>query len=151
MGFHKRYLSKEIVLSNLNNIDKLLKADALIMDMWSTRFVNDLNREERLLREKIKEDQKFLSGCPDKHEDYSKLNSLSEALIGLTVNPTWLDIHFVQDKLGRFELQLDEFGNLDKLKQKAISAIIEYYSSHQLSTSPKSSSSSSSSNPGTCS
>ncbi len=128
MGFHKRYLSKEIVLSNLNNIDKLLKADALIMDMWSNRFVNDLNREERLLREKIKEDQKFLSGCPDKHEDYSKLNSLSEALIGLTVNPTWLDIHFTKTKLN-LQFPWEDGGLLETQKDKCIKAIIEYYES----------------------
>jgi hypothetical protein len=128
MGFHKRYLNKEIILSNLDNIDRLLKADALIMDMWSNKFVNDLNQEERLLREKIKEDQKFLSGCPDKHEDYSKLNSLSEALIGLMTNPTWLDIHFTKTRLC-LEFPFNFGGNFEIQKEKCIQEIIKYYDS----------------------
>jgi hypothetical protein len=86
-----------------------------------------LNREERQLREKIKEDQKYSSGCPDKHPDYPQLNSLSEALIGLMTNPTWLDIHFVQDKLGRFQLEIDEFGDFEKLKTKSIEAIVNHF------------------------
>jgi|LakMenEpi03Aug12_release.lakeMendotaPanAssembly.Ray.scaffolds.fasta_scaffold146267_5 hypothetical protein len=97
------------------------------MDDWSTKFTNDLNREERQLREKIKEDQKYSSGCPDKHPDYPQLNSLSEALIGLMTNPTWLDIHFVQDKLGRFQLEIDEFGDFEKLKTKSIEAIVNHF------------------------
>ena len=42
---------------------------------------------------------------------------------------TGLNIHFVQDKLGRFQLEIDEFGVLDKVKEKAISAIIKHYES----------------------
>ena len=127
MGFHKRYITKETIISHITDLDRLFKADALIMDMWSTNFTNDLNREERQLREKIKEDQKYSSGCPDKHPDYDKLDSLSEALIGLMTNPTWLDIHFVQDKLGRFQLEIDEFGDFEKLKTKSIEAIVNHF------------------------
>jgi len=42
-------------------------------------------------------------------------------------NPSWLDIHFTQDKLGRFKLDIDEFGVFDVLKEKSIKAIIDYY------------------------
>jgi hypothetical protein len=129
MSFHKRYLTKEVILSNLQNIDNLLKSDSLIMDDWSSKFISDLDKEERELRNKIKEDQKLLSGCPDKHKDYSKLKSLSETLIGLNINPTWMDIHFTQDKLGRLQLDFEEMGVLEKVKEKAIKLIIEYYES----------------------
>jgi len=127
MGFNKRYITKETILLNISDLDRLFKADALIMDNWSRKFSDDLNREERQLREKIKEDQKYSSGCPDKHPDYPQLNSLSEALIGLMTNPTWLDIHFVQDKLGRFQLEIDEFGDFEKLKTKSIEAIVNHF------------------------
>ena len=127
MGFNKRYITKETILLNISDLDRLFKADALIMDNWSRKFSDDLNREERQLREKIKEDQKYSSGCPDKHPDYPQLNSLSEVLIGLMTNPTWLDIHFVQDKLGRFQLEIDEFGDFEKLKTKSIEAIVNHF------------------------
>lgn len=127
MGFHKRYITKYSVLDHIGDLDTLFKADALIMDMWSTRFTQDLDQEERKIRQKIKEDQKLLSGCPDKHPDYHKLNSLSETLIDLMTNPTWLDIHFVQDKLGRFQLEIDEFGDFEKLKTKSIEAIVNHF------------------------
>lgn len=126
MGFHKRFITKYSVLEHINDIDSLFDADALIMDNWSRKFSDDLNLEERKLREKIKEDQMFLSGCPDKHEDYSKLNSLSEALIGLMTNPTWLDIHFTKTKLG-LQFSFEDSGLLESQKNKCIESIIEYY------------------------
>lgn len=127
MGFHKRFVNKENILPNLGDIDSFLNSDALIFDDWSYKFYQDLNQEERKLRQQIKEDLKDFSGCPDKHPDYSKLLSLSETLISLINNPSWLDIHFTQDKLGRLNLEIDEMGVLDKVKEKAIQAIIDYY------------------------
>ena len=126
MGFHKRYINKVCILENITDLDTLFKADALIMDMWATKFTNDLNREERQLREKIKEDQKFLSGCPDKHPDYDKLDSLSEALVGLMTNPTWLDIHFTKTKLG-LQFPFEDGGLFEVQRDKCIKAIIDYY------------------------
>jgi hypothetical protein len=43
MGFNKRYINKEIILSNLSTIDILLKSDGLTMDVWSSNFIKDLN------------------------------------------------------------------------------------------------------------
>ena len=126
MGFHKRYITKETILLNISDLDRLFKADALIMDMWSTRFTNNLNLKERKLREKIKEDQKFSSGCPDKHPQYSELKSLSEALIGLMTNPTWLDIHFTKTELG-LQFPFEWGGQFETQKNKCIESIIEYY------------------------
>lgn len=127
MGFHKRNITKEIILSNINNIDSLMNADAFTFDDWGYKFIKDLNIEERKIREQIKEDQKIISGCPDKHHRYKELKSLSETLISLFNNPSWLDIHFTQEKLGRFELQLEEMGVFEILKEKSIKSIIKYY------------------------
>ena len=127
MSFHKRYINKEILLENISNLDKLFKADALMMDDWMTKFYQDLDPVERQLRIKMNKELTFWSGCPDKHTDYPKLKSLAETLISLKNNPSWLDIHFTQDKLGRFKLDIDEFGVFDVLKEKSIKAIIDYY------------------------
>jgi hypothetical protein len=126
MGFHKRFITKDLILSDIKNLDILLSADALFFDSWSERFCSDLDTEERKLREKIKEDQRILSGCHDKHEDYNKLNSLSETLIGLITNPTWLDIHFTKTKL-HLEFPFDWGGNFEIQKEKCIQEIIKYY------------------------
>jgi hypothetical protein len=126
MGFHKRFITKYSILEHISVLDALFDADALIMDDWSRKFSDDLNREERKLREKIKEDQKYSSGCPDKHPNYPQLNSLSEALIGLMTNPTWLDIHFTKTKLG-LQFPFEDGGLLESQKNKCIESIIEYY------------------------
>jgi hypothetical protein len=97
------------------------------MDSWSNQFTNDLDPSERKLREKIKEDQKYSSsGCTDKHPDYPKLKSLSETLIGLMTNPTWLDIHFTKTKLN-LQFPLEDSGQFEIQKNKCIASIIEYY------------------------
>jgi hypothetical protein len=97
------------------------------MDSWSNQFTNDLDPSERKLREKIKEDQKYSSsGCTDKHPDYPKLKSLSETLIGLMTNPTWLDIHFTKTKLN-LQFTLEDSGQFEIQKNKCIASIIEYY------------------------
>jgi hypothetical protein len=126
MGFHKRFITKDLILSDIQNLDILLSSDALFFDNWSGRFCSDLNKKERALRNKIKEDQKFLSGCPDKHPQYGELKSISEALIGLITNPTWLDIHFTKTKLG-LEFPFDWGGNFEIQKEKCIQEIIKYY------------------------
>ena len=127
MAFHKRYINKDILLDNISTLDKLFKADALHMDSWVTKFYKDLDPIERQLRDKIKIDIICWSGCPDKHPDYSKLKSIAETLVALKTNPGWLDIHFTQDKLGRFDLEIDEFGVFDILVEKSIEKIINYY------------------------
>ena len=37
------------ILENIDRIDEFLDADALILDSWSSNFVNDLNKEEEVL------------------------------------------------------------------------------------------------------
>jgi hypothetical protein len=127
MGFHKRYVKKENILNSISDLDTLLSSEILIMDSWSNQFTNDLDPSERKLREKIKEDQKYSSsGCTDKHPDYPKLKSLSETLIGLMTNPTWLDIHFTKTKLN-LQFPLEDSGQFEIQKNKCIASIIEYY------------------------
>ena len=127
MGFNKRYLNKERVLSNLSNIDKLLKADSLIMDMWSSYFIEDLNLKQRELREVLLEDTKFDSSINyQNHKNFYLLSSISEAIINLSTNPSWVDIHIVWVKTG-FKIEESEKGKFDLLTQKAIESAVTYY------------------------
>jgi hypothetical protein len=130
MGFNKRYLDKEIILSNLSKIDKLLKADALIMDMWSSNFIKDLSEKQRKLREELITDTMFSSNNNDilNHKNFYLLNSLSESLINLSTNPSWVDIHIIYIKTG-FKIEESEAGFFDKISKKATDAVISYYDS----------------------
>lgn len=123
----KKYIRRKYLLDNIQNIDSILKCELLVMDRWSTNFIKDMNYDERILRNKIKEEEIYKSGCPNNNINYNKLKSLSETLISLKTNPSWLDVHFTQDKLGRFNLSIDEFGKFDILIQKSINSIISYY------------------------
>ncbi len=127
MGFNKRHLSKEKILSNLSNIDNLLKADSLIMDQWSSYFIEDLRPEQRDLRKALLEDTKFDSkNSYHNHNNFYRISSLSEALINLINDPHLVDVHIVWIYFG-FNINEDEAGNLDILSKKAIDSIIEYY------------------------
>jgi hypothetical protein len=139
MGFHKRYIKKEIILSRLKSdnivsltreisIDRLFNADALIMDTWSCRFHSGLKPEERNIRSYLNEKYIFDSGFRFMDDiEYKKLTSLSEALVSLSMNPTWVDICFVLDKL---KIKVDsetESGKFQILVDKCKMSIIGYF------------------------
>lgn len=127
MGFNKRYLSKETILSNLSNIDKLLKADALVMDMWSSYFVYDLDPKQRDLRKVLLEDTKYDSGTQYlNHPNFHLLTSLSETMINLSTNPNFVDLHIASIKTN-FKAKDSERGRLEALRDSAIKSIILYY------------------------
>lgn len=125
MSFHKRYITKDLILSNINDLDRLFNADAFIMDMWSSRFCDDLRPEERIIRKDIEEKIKYNSVINYKTEPiFNDLYSMSECLISLFNRPTWWDIFKVSDKLGLIH---DNAGDFEKLRELAIERIIEYY------------------------
>jgi len=139
MGFHKRYIHKDNILNILNSdddvasitrditIDRLFNADALIMDKWVNSFYEGLNPEERKIREYFYEKYLFYSLHEFlKDEEYPKLKSLSEALISLHRNPSWVDIIFTVEKL-KLTIKLDESGRFDSLIKKCINAIIDHF------------------------
>jgi hypothetical protein len=128
MGFNKRYLNKEIVLSNLSKIDKLIKADALIMDSWTSFFIEDLSQKQRELRKELIEDTLIYSDASQyqNHKNFYLLNSLSEAIINLSTNPSWVDIHIVNIRC-KFEILESERGSFQILTKKSLESAISYY------------------------
>ena len=125
MSFHKRYITKELILSNINDLDRLFNADAFIMDMWSSRFCDDLDKGERSIRNSINKRFKFSSSLSYQSDpEYKNLNSMSECLISLMTHPQWLDVTLVHDKLG---VTTDGTGDFHQGVDKCIQRIIEHY------------------------
>jgi hypothetical protein len=126
MGFHKRFITKEGILNNIQNLETYFDSDALIFDSWSSKFYEDIDPEERQIRKEIIEDNAFLGGCPDQHRNYYHLDSLAETLISLKTNPNWLDIHFTKQKLG-LQFSNEISGVFEDQVKSCIDKIIEYY------------------------
>ena len=127
MGFNKRYITKEKILSNIGDIDNLLKSDSLLMDGWSRLFIDDLRPEQRKIRQRILDGTLFSSNLSDttNHEDFKLLDSLSETLVHLLSDANWIDILMTDSKItierGNW------YGNFDKMKKSSINSIISYY------------------------
>jgi hypothetical protein len=125
MSASKRYITKESILSNLDHIDSVLSADCLIFDRWSSKFFEDLNREERKLRESYSGNliKQIIS---DVAEDSKNFKSLSETLISLHNNPMWVDIEIVSKRLG-LDIEYEDSGQLFKIARIASDRIIEHF------------------------
>jgi hypothetical protein len=121
MGFNKRYVKKDNILNSLNNeyISSYGKADALISDIWSGNFFKnykcDYNKYEAT-RNNILENTKFSSNLSDIENDssFNKLKHLSNILINLENNPTWIDI-LLTSKILNIEIKEEDKGQFDKL------------------------------------
>jgi hypothetical protein len=99
MGFNKRYIKKELILNNLDNLDyisNLVNADALIIDDWSDKFYKNFNfnfKNYNKMRNEIKDNNNYREMVST--DGFNKLKSLSNIYINLKTNPNWLDIHLV--------------------------------------------------------
>lgn len=131
---NKTYIDKSNVIRKdingyrLININYIFKYDALIMDNWVSKFYKDIKPEERIIRKDLDRRYAFHSNLNLILEDseYKKLESLSEALVSLINEPSWIDIMFVTKKLNiRFER--DELGVFDLQRNKCIEALVNYF------------------------
>jgi hypothetical protein len=126
MGASKRYVTKQTILSNLDDIDSIFSADCLVFDNWSFKFFEDLNLKDREFRESYELDFiKSISSSISK-DDIKNLSSLSETLISLHNNPKWIDIEFVAVRLG-INFEKEDSGQLFKLARLASDKIIEFF------------------------
>jgi hypothetical protein len=126
MGNHQRFITKDNIIENIFRIDDFLDGENLLYDEWSNRFKDQINIEERGLRNSIKEKMLLNGGCADQHYGYGELISYSECLISLLTDPCWLDVHFTKEKIG-IELKLEEMGNFDIQVDKCIVALTKYF------------------------
>jgi len=118
MGFNKRFINKDLILSQkkFENIVRLFNADALIFDNWSSNFFKrfDENYDEyQNKRNLINEEHKFKSSWPD----VSTMNGyyLSNILINLKLNPNWIDIQLCIESFRPIDIPQSISGKFDLL------------------------------------
>lgn len=130
MGFNKRYVTKESLLEAIKRgrehyENYITKPDALILDKWSSYFLEDLSKEHLVKRKDIIERSSYSSSYPDA----TLLTSLSECLIDLyDKEASWIDIGYVISKL-HLNIPENMKGKFQKLRTLAINEVIKYYDS----------------------
>jgi len=133
MGFNKRFVKKEIIINNINNIDyisNLVNADALVIDDWSDKFYKNFDfnyKNYNDLRKNIISDTEIYSDNKRilEHNSFIKLKKLSNVYINLKNNPDWVDIQLansileesISDEIsGKFDLLVNFF--IEKIDNK---------------------------------
>lgn len=139
MGFNKRYIKKDIIINNVDNVNyisNLVNADALIVDSWSDKFFKNFNFKWKTyneIRKEIIDDTKLDSHHNGiiNHQKYKDLFSLSNTFLNLKTNPHWIDIHLSHDILTSFRytpfIEDEISGKLDLLANYYIKLIDEFY------------------------
>ena len=137
MGFNKRYLDKDKIMDTINSngsISRLVNADSLICDSWSTRFMDNYDfKKYQKLRDKLNNDVMFSSNLSNtvEHENFNKINNiknLSNILENLINNPSWVEVIITFQLLGDSdEVDGNSIGRFDKLRSKCINKIVNYY------------------------
>lgn len=137
MGFNKRYISKETVISRLSNgenLSTLLKADALIMDDWSSKFFKEYKNDPMYVtnRQRLIDDNLFSSSHDTtyKHENFTKLKNLSNILENLYLDPNWVDILLTFEILGGEGVPRSAAGRYEKLRTICIDKIEKHFNGH---------------------
>jgi hypothetical protein len=123
MGFNKRYVNKDNILNSLNNeyIASFQKADSIVMDNWCSNFFKhykwNYNKYESI-RKEIIDKYKLSSNLSDIESDINlyKLESLSNILINLENDSSWIDV-LLTIKMLNIEIKEELKGQFDKLVQ----------------------------------
>jgi hypothetical protein len=137
MGFNKRYISKDTVMYELSNggdVSRLLKADALIMDDWSSKFFKEYKNDAKYRsdRQRLLDDTMFLSfhSATLEHQNFNKLKNLSNILENLYLDPSWVDILLTFDILGGDDVPKSAVGKYEKLRTICIDKIEKHFNGH---------------------
>lgn len=126
MGFFKRFVTKDLILSQKSNEDilHLLDADAIIFDTWSSNFFKrfDNNHQEyQDKRLKKIEENKFSSSYSD-IQDFNTYY-ISNILVNLKNDPCWIDIHVCIESFKPIEIPIGISGQFDLLCKFCINLI----------------------------
>jgi hypothetical protein len=130
MGFNKRFISRDLIISrnNIPDILNLLKADAIIYDKWSSNFfknINDKWKDYQSKRESIIADNIFSSAIPDVSD--IKDMPLSITYFNLINNPKWVDIELCFYNFRPIDIPTSIQGRFDELCKFCISLIENKY------------------------
>ena len=114
MGFHKRFITKDLILSkkSFEDIERLFNADALIFDTWSSNFFQRFDEKYLEYQDKrnlINEEHK--SSWPD----VSDLNGhyLSNILINLKLDPNCVDVQLCIESFRPIDIPQSISGKFD--------------------------------------
>jgi hypothetical protein len=131
MGFDKRFITKSRIINNIGNISyisRLIKADSVILDDWSSKFYKNFSHDYEKyqdMREVIISDTLISSNLNDikEHTNFRNLKKLSNILYNLKLNPSWVDIQLVSSILER-GVPENISGKFEQLVDYYIEAII---------------------------
>jgi hypothetical protein len=136
MGFNKKYITKDIILATIKeggDVKKLLKADALIMDNWSSIFFDnyDTSKKYEENRDKLNKDVIFISSLDNiiEHENFPKLRKLSNILENLIKNPSWTEVLLACSFNISGTIPESHQGKFDLHVKFHTDSIIEFYTS----------------------
>jgi len=132
MSFNKRYITKDSILSCIKNgesLSRLTKADALIMDNWSTRFFDNYSFDYQKMRDELNTDVMFQSNynATYEHKNFNSLKRLSNILENLIKDPSWTEILLTTNILGSEGITEEMHGKFPLLKDYCINKIIKHY------------------------
>ncbi len=135
MGFHKRFITKDLVLSqkSFEDVERLLNADALIFDTWSSNFFKRYDENFQEYQDKrfqYIEENKFSSSFSST-ESFDKYY-ISNVLLNLINDPHWLDIHICIESFNPVEIPLSISGKFDLLCKFCIQLIENKLSENEL-------------------
>lgn len=120
MGSCRRFVSKYFLENNIKKIDIVInftKAEALILDKWSSSFYENLEFDWRNYQEKRKKAiDEYNKNKNFKIENFKEeLNRLSNIYYNLCVEPNMVDILLVKEILNiEYDMELKE-ENFEKL------------------------------------
>jgi len=130
MGFNKRYISKELILSKTEIKDVcglFSNCDSLILDKWSSNFLKhfDKNFEIRKLNRDIEIQYRIFDSNISLPKSLDCFY-LSNTLFDLKKDPNWIDIIMTGHQLN-FKIDPEISCDFVKLVDECIKQINDYY------------------------
>ncbi len=134
MSFNKRYVTKEIILYTIKNgesLSRLVNADALIMDSWSSNFFDtySFKKSYNQNRKKLESEVIFSSNLSDtySHPSFDRLEYLSNIYENLIREDSWTEILLTFKMLGNEGITDEMVGKFYELKKLCIKKLENHF------------------------
>ena len=136
MGFNKKYITKDLIISTIKSNGSLNElfnknVDALIMDSWSSKFRDNYNFNDQynIDRKKLDDDTGFSSfhKARVEHENFAKLKNISNIYEHLITDVNWIDILLVGDIFNPLDHPSNIAGKFIGLRDFCVKRLDEYF------------------------
>lgn len=132
----KRYITKQMILQNLENLDyvkELYNSKFLMQDYWSLKFYENFNKKFRRynqLRNKLLKDigENSTKSQATSNYYFRGLKYISNIYINLLKDHKWIDVYLTVEIL-ELNTPIEMKKNLEKSKDFCLSEIEKYLSS----------------------